>query len=344
MKLRSVYSLISSDLAVDLGTASTLVFAKGRGIVCNEPSIVAVHNESRKGKKKVIAIGTEAKNMAGRSPDKISTVKPLRGGVISDFEITEEMLRYLIRKSNRSSLVKPKIVVCVPPGITEVEKRAVKEAAYSAGAREVFLIPEPIAAAIGAGLPVSEAAGNLLLDIGGGSSEISMLSLKGIVYSRSILVGGDKMDEAIISFIKRKFNILIGDRTAEQVKLNVGSAYLTAKNGIVEVSGRDLVLGIPRTFIVSERDAVEALSECVYQIAEMVKSALEKIPPELSADVYEKGMYLTGGGSLLKNLGKFISDKTKLSVTVVDKPFEAVVLGSGIVLSQPGLLEEIMIH
>lgn len=337
--------IFSNDLAIDLGTASTLVFAEGRGVVCNEPSVVAVESDSKKGRRKVIAVGNEAKNMIGRCPDRVSAIRPLKGGIIADFEITEELLRYLIRKSQQSSLLrKPRVIISVPPNITEIEKRALKEAAYTAGAREVLLIPEPLSAGIGAGLPITEAVGNLVLDIGGGSSEISVISMKEIVCSRTLPIGGDRMDESIISYIKRKYNILIGEKTAEQLKIDVGGACLSGNDYESEISGRDLVHGIPRTLLIKEKDVVEALVEPVHQIAEMVKTALEKIPPELSADIYDKGIYMTGGGATLRNFDWFISQRVKLAVTLVEKPFESVVIGSGAILNKSDLLSDIIIN
>jgi rod shape-determining protein MreB len=283
--------------------------------------------------------------MLGRTPDSISAIRPLKDGVIADFDITEEMLRRLIRKvHNRRALVRPRIIICVPHGITEVEKRAVRESAESAGAREVYLIEEPMAAAIGAGLPITEACGSMILDIGGGTAEIAVISLKGIVYSQSIRVGGDKMDEAISNYIKRRYNVLVGERTAEQIKIAVGSALPTGENLSVEIRGRDLVQGVPRQLTVSEDEIREALVEPVNQIIEMVRVALEKTPPELSADIIERGITLTGGAALLRNLDRIISRETGLPVVLVDDPVSAVVLGSGAVLDQLDVLKDVILN
>ncbi len=341
--MNGFWGLFSNDLAIDLGTANTLIYLKGQGIVCNEPSVVAVQNDPNTGKRKVVAVGTEAKNMLGRTPESISAVRPMKEGVISDFEITERLLRDLIRKAHsKRSLVKPRIIICVPHGITEVEKRAVKESAESAGAREVYLIEEPMAAAIGAGLPITEACGSMILDIGGGTTEIAIISLKGIVYSKSLRVGGDKMDEAIVNYVKRRHNLLIGDRTAEQIKVGVGTVLPTGENLSMEIRGRDVVQGIPKAEIVTEDDVREALVEPVNQIIEMVRGALEKTPPELSSDIVDRGITLTGGGALLRNLDKLISQETGLPVVLVDDPLSAVVLGSGAVLDQLDLLKDVV--
>ena len=294
---------------------------------------------------KVVAVGIEAKNMLGRTPENISAIRPMRDGVIADFEITEEMLRRLIRKvHNRKALVRPRIIICVPHGITEVEKRAVKESAESAGAREVYLIEEPMAAAIGAGLPITEACGCMILDIGGGTTEIAVISLKGIVYSSSIRVGGDKMDEAIQNFIKRRYNMLIGERTAEQVKVSVGCALPTGENLNVEIRGRDLVQGVPKAVTVNEDEIREALIEPVNQIVETVRTALEKTPPELASDIVERGITMTGGGSLLRNLDRLIAQETGLPVVMVDDPLSAVVIGSGAVLDKLDLLKDVVLQ
>jgi rod shape-determining protein MreB len=340
----SFFGLFSNDLAIDLGTANTLIYVKGHGIVCNEPSVVAVQNDGS-GRRKVVAVGAEAKSMLGRTPDSISAIRPLKDGVIADFDITEEMLRRLIRKvHNRRTLVRPRIIICVPHGITEVEKRAVRESAESAGAREVYLIEEPMAAAIGAGLPITEACGSMILDIGGGTAEIAVISLKGIVYSQSIRVGGDKMDEAIANYIKRRYNVLVGERTAEQIKVAVGSALPTGENLSIEIRGRDLVQGVPRQLTVSEDEIREALIEPINQIIEMVRVALEKTPPELSADIIERGITLTGGAALLRNLDRLISRETGLPVVLVDDPVSAVVLGSGAVLDQLDVLKDVILN
>lgn len=339
------FNLFSNDLAIDLGTANTLIYQKGAGVVCNEPSVVAVQLDGPRGKRRVVAVGAEAKSMLGRTPESISAIRPIRDGVISDFEITEEMLRRLIRKvNNHRSFIRPRIIICVPHGITEVEKRAVRESAESAGAREVYLIEEPMAAAIGAGLPVTEACGSMVLDIGGGTAEIAVISMKGIVYSRSVRVGGDKMDEAIQNYVRRRYNMLIGDRTAEQLKIGIGSAQPTGQNLSMEIKGRDLVLGVPKAAVVTEDEIRDALIEPLNQILDTVKTALEKTPPELSSDIMERGITLTGGVALLRNLDKLIAQQTGLPVVMVDDPIAAVVLGSGAVLDHLDLLKDVVIQ
>jgi rod shape-determining protein MreB len=336
-----LYSLFSNDLAIDLGTATTLIYEKGRGIVCCEPSVVAVQKDQR-GVKKVLAVGIEAKEMLGRTPGHIEAVRPLRDGVIADFEVTEAMIRYFITKVHRrKTLVKPRIIICVPFGITQVEKRAVKEAAESAGAREVFLIEEPMAAAIGAGLPVIEPSASMVVDIGGGTTEVAVISLAGIVYSRSARVAGDKMDEAIIAYLKRKYNLAIGEQTAERIKITIGNAYPAEEVEHMEVKGRDLVAGVPRTVEINSDEVRDALSEPINAIVQVVMVALEHTPPELSADIIDKGIVLTGGGALLKNLDVLLREETGLPVMVADDPISAVVLGSGKALDNLDLLREI---
>jgi rod shape-determining protein MreB len=336
-----VQGLFSNDLAIDLGTATTLIYVRGKGIVSCEPSVVAVQRDAR-GNKKVLAVGREAKEMLGRTPHNIQAVRPLRDGVIADFEITEAMLRYFIaRASNRRTLVKPRIVICVPFGITEVEKRAVKESAESAGAREVYLIEEPMAAAIGAGLPITEASGNMVVDIGGGTTEVAVISLAGIVYSQSVRVAGDKMDEAIMGYIKRKYNMAIGEQTAERIKISIGNAYPLDQPMTMEVKGRDMVAGIPKTVVVNSDEIREALAEPINAIVEAVLVALERTPPELAADIVDKGVVLTGGGALLKNLDVLLREETGLPVMVCDDPISAVVLGSGKALEHLELLREV---
>lgn len=339
-----VSGLFSHDLAIDLGTATTLIYQKGKGIVCCEPSVVAVQKDAR-GQKKVLAVGKEAKQMLGRTPGHIQAVRPLRDGVIADFEITEAMLRYFINRAHprRALLVKPRIIVCIPFGITEVEKRAVRESAESAGAREVHLIEEPMAAAIGAGLPITEPTGSMVVDIGGGTSEVAIISLAGIVYSQSVRVGGDKMDDAVIQYMKRKYNLLIGEQTAERIKLIVGNAYPMGEVITMEVKGRDLVAGVPKTLIVNSDEIRDAMSEPINAIVEAVMVALERTPPELSADIVDKGIVLTGGGALLKNLDVLLREETGLPVMVCDDPISAVVLGSGKALDHIDLLREVAI-
>lgn len=340
----TLFGLFSNDLAIDLGTANTLVYVKGRGIVANEPSVVAVQSNGR-ATRKIVAVGTEAKNMRGRTPTGITAVRPMKDGVIADFEITEEMLRYFIRKAhNRRALFRPRVIVCVPFGITEVEKRAVRESAESAGAREVYLVEEPMAAAIGAGLPVTEASGSMIVDIGGGTTEVAVISLKGIVYSQSIRVGGDKMDEAIIQYVKKSYNVAIGERTAEQIKIAIGTALPTGEDHVVEIRGRDLIGGLPKTIQVSEAEIRDALAEPVKQIVEVVRQALEKTPPELASDIVDRGITLAGGGSLLKHLDTLLCRETGLPVVLAEDPLTAVVLGSGKILDQLDLLKDVTIH
>jgi rod shape-determining protein MreB len=338
-----LYGLFSNDLAIDLGTATTLIYVKGKGIVSCEPSVVAVQRDSR-GDKKVLAVGREAKEMLGRTPGNIQAIRPLRDGVIADFEITEAMLRYFIHRAhNRRTLVKPRIIICVPFGITEVEKRAVKESAESAGAREVYLIEEPMAAAIGAGLPITEPSGNMVVDIGGGTTEVAVISLAGIVYSQSVRVGGDKMDEAIVAYMKRKYNLAIGEQTAERIKMTIGNAYPLEQQLTMEVKGRDMVAGIPKTVVVNSDELREALAEPTNAIVEAVLLALERTPPELAADIVDKGVVLTGGGALLKGIDVLLREETGLPVMVSDDPISAVVLGSGKALDHIELLKEVTI-
>ncbi len=339
-----VYGLFSNDLAIDLGTASILTFVKGKGIVSNEPSVVAVQRAAS-GVKKVLAVGKEAKEMLGRTPGTIVAVRPMKDGVIADFEVTEAMLRYFItRAHNRRTLVRPRIIICVPSGITEVEKRAVRDSALAAGAREVYLIEEPMAAAIGAGLPITEPSGNMIVDIGGGTTEVAVISLAGIVMSKSIRVGGDKMDEAIVSHIKRKYNLLIGERTAEDIKKQIGSAYPLEEVLTVEVKGRDLVAGVPKTLTINSDEIRDALAEPVNAIVEAVRVVLERTPPELSADIVDRGIVLSGGGSQLKNLDVLLREETGLPVMVSENPQLAVVLGTGKALDELKLLKEVTIH
>jgi len=339
-----VYGLFSNDLAIDLGTATTLTFVKGKGIVSNEPSVVAVQRGAN-GTKKVLAVGKEAKEMLGRTPGNIVAVRPMKDGVIADFEVTEAMLSYFIQRAhNRRTLVRPRIIICVPSGITEVEKRAVRDSALAAGAREVYLIEEPMAAAIGAGLPITEPSGNMIVDIGGGTTEVAVISLAGIVMSKSIRVGGDKMDEAIVSHIKRKYNLLIGERTAEEIKKSIGSAYPMDEVLTIEVKGRDLVAGVPKTLTINSDEIRDALSEPVNAIVEAVRVVLERTPPELSADIVDRGIVLSGGGSQLKNLDVLLREETGLPVMVSENPQLAVVLGTGKALDELKLLKEVTSH
>ena len=330
MPLKRILGWFSNDLAIDLGTANTLVYAKGKGIVVSEPSVVAVLKDGR-GPDKVRAVGKAAKEMLGRTPGNIVAIRPMKDGVIADFEVTEAMLRYFIeRVHNRSSnLVRPRIVIAVPSGITSVEQRAVRESALSAGAREVFLIEEPMAAAIGAGLPVTEPSGNMIVDIGGGTTEVAVISLSGIVYSNSTRVGGDKMDEAIINYVKRKYNLLIGERTAELIKITIGTAYPSADVRSMEVKGRDLVGGVPKTLEIKSDEVLEALQEPINAIVESVKLALERTPPELAADIVDKGIVMTGGGALLANLDILLREATGLPVMLAEDPLTAVANGVG---------------
>jgi rod shape-determining protein MreB len=342
--LDGILGLFSSDLAIDLGTANTLVYVKGKGIVLSEPSVVAVREEDRQ-KNKVLAVGVEAKNMLGRTPGNIVAIRPMRDGVIADFDVTERMLRHFIHKvHNRRTFVRPRIIIAVPSGITQVEKRAVRESAESAGAREVFLIEEPMAAAIGADLPITEPTCNMVVDIGGGTTEVAVISLAGIVYSRSVRVAGDKMDSAIIQYIKRKYNLLIGERTAEIIKTAIGNAYPDPQNlETIEVKGRDLASGIPKILSIDSEEIRVAISEQIDSIIETVKIALEQTPPELSADIVDRGIVLTGGGALLKNLDKLLREETSLPVTVTEDPLATVVQGSGKALDSIEILKQVMI-
>ena len=329
----SLLGMLSSDMAIDLGTANTLVYVKGRGIVLNEPSVVAIMNKG--GKKQVLEVGNAAKMMLGRTPGNIEAIRPMRDGVIADFEVAEEMIKHFIRKvHNRRSFANPMIIICVPSGATAVERRAIQESALSAGARRVYLIEEPMAAAIGADLPVTEATGSMIVDIGGGTTEVAVLSLGGIVYARSVRVGGDKMDDAIISYIRRHHNLLVGEASAERIKKEVGCARAPekAQETRIEIKGRDLLNGVPKEIIISQAQIADALQEPVSQIVEAVKVALEATPPELAADIVDKGIVLTGGGSLLTNLDQVLRDETGLPVSIADEPLSCVALGTGKVL------------
>jgi rod shape-determining protein MreB and related proteins len=343
--LNSILGWFSDDLAIDLGTANTLIYVKGEGIVCNEPSVVAVQNNSR-GSRRVLAIGSEAKNMLGCTPGSIVAIRPLRDGVIADFEITEKMLRYFIRKIHPGRTLmrpRPRIVIGVPGGITAVEKRAVRESAKSAGAREVYLIEEPMAAAIGAGLPITEPTGNMIVDIGGGTTEVAVISLAGVVFTRSLRVGGDKMDEAIIQHIKRKYNLLIGERTAELIKITIGTAYPGNEIQTMEIKGRDLVAGAPKTIEITDEEIREALIEPVRQVVESVRIALERTPPELASDIVDKGIVLAGGGALLRDLDVLLREETGLPVRLAADPLTAVVMGAAKVLDELSLLRDVTV-
>jgi len=343
MILDPILGWFSNDLAIDLGTANTLVYVKGKGIVLSEPSVVAVRADGR-GPSKVLAVGKEAKMMLGRTPGNIMAIRPMKDGVIADFEITEAMLRHFIRKvHNRRTLIRPRIIVSVPSGITQVEKRAVRESAESAGAREVYLIEEPMAAAIGAGLPITEPTSNMVVDIGGGTTEVAVISLAGIVYSKSVRVAGDKMDEAILQHIKRKYNLLIGERTAELIKTTIGNAYPGEVVERMQIKGRDLVSGIPKIVEIDSDEVRESIREQIDTIVETVKIALEQTPPELAADIVDRGIVLTGGGALLKGLDKLLRQETALPITITEDPLSTVVLGSGKALDNIDILREVMI-
>ena len=339
-----VMGLISNDLAIDLGTANSLVWMKGEGIVLNEPSVVAIRTD-RGAKNRILAVGLEAKNMLGRTPGNIVAIRPMGDGVIADFEVTEAMLRYFIRRvHNRRRFVRPRMVIVVPSGITPVERRAVREAAESVGAREVFLIEESMAAAIGANLPFTEPIGNMVIDIGGGTTEVALISLAGIVYSQSIKVGGDKMDSAIIKYIRRNYNLLIGERTAEIIKNTIGNAFPDPENmETIEVRGRDLIAGIPKTLTIDSEEIRLAIIEQTDAIVEAVTSVLEHTPAELAADITDKGIVLTGGGALLKNMDKLLIDKTKLPIEISEDPLSTVALGAGKVIDSNEILRKVMV-
>ena len=335
MNFRSIFSYFSKDLAIDLGTANTLVYVRGRGIVVNEPSIVAINKTTNK----VEAVGHEAKEMLGRTPGDIVAIKPMKDGVIADFDVTEEMLKYFIKKAhNRNYLVSPRIIISIPSEITQVERRAVRESALRAKASEVFLVEEALAAAVGAGLPITEPSGSMLIDIGGGTTDIAVISLSGMVYSRAIRVAGNEMDESIIQYIKRKHNLLIGERSAERVKMEIGSAAPLEEPLTMDVKGRDLIEGIPKTVTLTDEEVREALSDAILAIVNAVRVALERTPPELSADIIEKGIVLTGGGALLKNLDLRIKSETGLPVFLAEEPLSSVVIGTGKMLEDIELL------
>src|SRR6201996_9464184 len=340
MALKSLFSLFSSDLAIDLGTANTLIYARGRGIVVSEPSIVAINRNTQK----VEAVGKEAKEMLGRTPGNIVAIRPMKDGVIADFEVTEKMLQHFIRKAhNGKSWISPRVVIGIPSEITQVERRAVEDSAYRAKASEVYLVEEAMCAAIGAGLPITEPHGNMVVDIGGGTTDIAVISLSGIVYSRSVRVAGNEMDEAITQYIKRKYNLLIGERTAEAIKVALGSGFPLDKPLTMEIKGRNLIEGVPKTVTIEDSEIREALSECIATILNAIRVALERTPPELSADISDRGIVLTGGGALIKNLDKRIREETGLPVSIADDPLASVVLGTGKMLSDFRLLRKIKI-
>jgi rod shape-determining protein MreB len=342
MFLNQIMGWFSNDLAIDLGTANTLVYVKGKGIVLSEPSVVALRKNGRD-RNRVLAVGREAKMMLGRTPGNIVAIRPMNDGVIADFEITESMLRHFIQKvHNRRSLIRPRIIICVPSGITPVEKRAVRESAQSAGAREVYLIEEPMAAAIGAGLPITEPICNMVVDIGGGTSEVAVISLAGIVYCRSVRVGGDKMDEAILQFVKRTYNLLIGERTAEIIKTTIGNAY-PGEIESMDVKGRDQFAGIPKIININSDEVRLAIQEQIDSIVAAVKIALEQTPPELAADIVDRGIYLTGGGALLKGIDELLKQETGLPIKIANDPLAAVALGAGLTLDNLDILKEVMV-
>ena len=346
MLFDALTGFFSNDMAIDLGTANTLVYVRGRGVILSEPSVVAVKTDLRRGPR-IVAVGTDAKKMLGRTPDNIKAIRPMKDGVIADFEVTEAMLKHFIFKIHRRRhLVKPRIVVCIPSGITQVEIRAVREAAKSAGAREVYLIEEPIAAAIGANLPITEPTSSMIVDIGGGTTEVAVISMSDIVYSKSLRVAGDKIDNAIIRYIKQKYSLLIGERTSEMIKMMIGSACHESEEDeeIIEVKGRDLIAGIPKIIGLRSGEVVEAIAEPIRAIVETIKTALEQTPPELAADIVDNGIVLTGGGSLLKNLDELIRRETGLPVIVADDPLSTVVVGSGLVFEHFDLLKEVLVR
>lgn len=341
MNLRSLFSLFSSDLAIDLGTANTLVFAKGKGIIVNEPSIVALNKTNGE----VEAVGRDAKEMLGRTPGNIVAIRPMKDGVIADFKVTERMLNYFIHKAHgRKMLVHPRIIIGVPSEITQVEKRAVVDSAYQAKASEVYLVEQAMVAAIGAGMPITEPSGNMVVDIGGGTTDVAVISLSGIVYSRSLRVAGNEMDDAIMQYMKRKHNLLIGETTSEKVKMNIGSAFPLDKPLTMEIKGRNLVEGVPKTVTVDDTEIREALTECVAAIMNAIRVALERTPPELSADISDRGIVLTGGGALLKNLDKRIRHETGLPVIIAQDPLTSVVVGTGKMLTEFRLLRRIALE
>lgn len=325
------------NMGIDLGTANTLVYIDGQGIVAREPSVVAKQTDSNR----ILAVGEEAKNMIGRTPGNIVAIRPLKDGVIADFDVTKDMLKYFIGKASKGKgLFQPRVVVCVPSGVTEVEKRAVEEAAIHGGAREAYLIEEPMAAAIGAGLPVQEATGSMIVDIGGGTTEVAVVSLGGIVTSISIRVGGDELDDSIVSFIKREYNLLIGERTAEEIKINIGTAYESSQEKTMEIRGRDMVSGLPKTISINSKEIYKAMKEPIKSIVDAIKSTLEKTPPELASDIMEQGIVLTGGGALLEGMPNLISDETGISVKIADEALDCVAIGTGKALDNIDVLKK----
>lgn len=340
MPFNYLFGMFSNDLAIDLGTANTVIYVKGKGIVSNEPSVVAVKKDGRG--RKVLAVGKEAKLMLGKTPGNITAIRPMKDGVIADFEVTEEMLKHFIKNVHKRSFgIRPRIIICIPSGITQVEQRAVRESALSAGASEVYLMEEPMAAAIGAGLPITEPSGNMIVDIGGGTTEVAVISLSGIVQSMSVRVAGDKMDEAIIQYIKRKHNLFIGAETAEAIKINLGLALPGEERKTMEIKGRNLVTGIPTTMVIDGEEVRESLTEALAAIIDAVRSVLERTPPGLAADLVDKGIVLAGGGALLKNLDVILREEIKLPVTIADDPLTCVVRGAGKVLDEMKLLKEV---
>jgi len=344
MFLDPILGWFSNDLAIDLGTANTLVYVKGKGIVLSEPSVVAVRKNDRDHRTRVLAVGRDAKMMLGRTPGNIIAIRPMKDGVIADFEITEAMLRHFIRKvHNRRSLIRPRIIICVPSGITPVEKRAVRESAESAGAREVYLIEEPMAAAIGAGLPIHEPTGNMVVDIGGGTTEVAVISLGGIVTSESIRIGGDELDESVINYIKREYNLMIGERTSEELKIQIGSAFPMGDEINAEIRGRDLVTGLPKTIVVLAEEIREAIEEPITAIVDAVKTTLDKTPPELASDIMDRGIMLTGGGALLTGLDERLRHETAMPVEVTGSPLSDVAIGSGKCLEEFEIMKKVLI-
>jgi len=336
--MSSLLSLASRDMAIDLGTANTLVYVRGQGIVLNEPSVVAINTRDNR----ALAVGMEAKRMIGRTPSHIQAIRPLRDGVIADFDITEKMLRYFIKKVQPRRWARPRIIVCVPSGITGVERRAVEEAAYHAGARRAFTVEEPMAAAIGVNLPIHEASGSVIVDIGGGTTEVAVISLGGIVVSRSVRIAGDELDEAIVNWVKKEYNLLLGDRTAEQLKMAIGSAWPFSDEPNAEIRGRDLVTGLPKTVIITAEEVREAIEEPVTGIIDAVKYCLDKTPPELAADIMDHGIMITGGGAMLRGLDVRIANECGTPVVTADRPLHSVVLGSGRCLEEFDLLQEVL--